>query len=161
MRLGEGMPLLGQCLFLLCLGRFAEVENRSTDSKPADFDRLYTGNVNRNTEEIYSFNYTSKPGKVDALRVFVSSNSDDLQFPVLFVVRQQKGVLSWQVPLIFRGYYQRTYTYQDVNRTLCPLESEGEAGPLEQFIYIDVASMAPFSVQYQLMVTRLRNFEIE
>ncbi|XP_075448970.1 SID1 transmembrane family member 1 isoform X2 [Ascaphus truei] len=161
MWLGEGMPLLGQCLFLLCLGRFAEVENRSTDSKPADFDRLYTGNVNRNTEEIYSFNYTSKPGKVDALRVFVSSNSDDLQFPVLFVVRQQKGVLSWQVPLIFRGYYQRTYTYQDVNRTLCPLESEGEAEPLEQFIYIDVASMAPFSVQYQLMVTRLRNFEIE
>lgn len=41
--------------------------------------------------------------QVDAVRVYVNSSSENLQYPVLFVVRQQKGVLSWQVPLIFRG----------------------------------------------------------
>lgn len=41
--------------------------------------------------------------QVDALRVTVKSDSEDDQYPVLFVVRQQKGVLSWQLPLIFHG----------------------------------------------------------
>ncbi|PKU33818.1 sid1 transmembrane family member hypothetical protein [Limosa lapponica baueri] len=51
--------------------------------------------------------------QVDAVRVYVNSSSENLRYPVLFVVRQQKGVLSWQVPLIFRGLYQRTYSYQE------------------------------------------------
>ncbi|KAG8538010.1 hypothetical protein GDO81_023440, partial [Engystomops pustulosus] len=98
---------------------------------------------------------------VDALRVFVRSDSDDLEFPLLFVVRQQKGVLSWQVPLAFRGYYQRTYTYQDVSRTLCPTDPRGQAPTSEQFLYIDIASMAPSSVQYELIVRRLPDFELQ
>ncbi|KAM4700146.1 SID1 transmembrane family member 1 isoform 2-T2 [Discoglossus pictus] len=149
---------VGRGLLFLCLGYFVDVVSRPTSSKPAEFGHLYTGQVNKNMEEIYTFNYSSQPGKVDALRVFVSSNADNLQYPVLFVVRQQKGVLSWQVPLIFRGYNKRIYTYQDVSRTLCPKESEGEA---EKFIYIDVASMAPVDVMYELMVTRLHNFELQ
>ncbi|XP_053561794.1 SID1 transmembrane family member 1 isoform X2 [Bombina bombina] len=156
---GRVMPTLGKWLFLLCLGGFAEVDSRPTDSKHAEFGLLYTGRVNRNVEELYTYNYTSKLGKVDALHVFVNSDADNLQFPVLFVVRQQKGVLSWQVPLLFRGYSnKRTYTYHEVSRTLCPKESEGE---IEKFIYIEVASMAPYDVVYQLMVTRLHNFELE
>ncbi|XP_056415926.1 SID1 transmembrane family member 1 isoform X1 [Hyla sarda] len=135
-------------------------DSRPTDTKPAHIGKLYAGQINRDIEEVYSFNYTSKPGKVDALRVFVRSDSDDLEFPVLFVVRQQKGVLSWQVPLAFRGYYQRTYTYQDVSRTLCPTDPAGLAPASEQFMYIDIASMAPNNVNYELIVRRLTDFEL-
>uniref|UniRef100_A0A8B9ZRX4 SID1 transmembrane family member 1 n=1 Tax=Anas zonorhyncha TaxID=75864 RepID=A0A8B9ZRX4_9AVES len=98
---------------------------------------------------------------VDAVRVYVNSSSENLQYPVLFVVRQQKGVLSWQVPLIFRGLYQRTYNYQEVSRTLCPSEPASETGPSEQIIFVDVASMAPFNIAYELLVTRLENFQLE
>uniref|UniRef100_A0A8C5QKR1 Uncharacterized protein n=1 Tax=Leptobrachium leishanense TaxID=445787 RepID=A0A8C5QKR1_9ANUR len=84
----------------------------------------------------------------------------NLQFPVLFVVRQQKSVLSWQIPLAFRGIYQGTYTYQDVSRTLCPTESESTAEAQEEYMYIDVASLSPSSVRYELMVTRLQEFEL-
>ncbi|XP_063302405.1 SID1 transmembrane family member 1 isoform X2 [Pelobates fuscus] len=148
-------------LTLILVERSAESVSRSTDTKPGEFGKRYTGHVDRNIEELYSFNYTSKPGKVDALRVFVTATTTNLEFPVLFVVRQQKSVLSWQVPLAFRGIYQRIYTYQDVSRTLCPTESESKAEPLDQYIYIDVASLSPSSVQYELMVTRLINFELQ
>uniref|UniRef100_A0A8C9NBP7 SID1 transmembrane family member 1 n=1 Tax=Serinus canaria TaxID=9135 RepID=A0A8C9NBP7_SERCA len=133
--------------------------------------------------------------QVDAVRVYVNSSSENLQYPVLFVVRQQKGVLSWQVPLIFRGKmipfllllknlliaplslsflsnflfppfpgccsYQRTYNYQEVSRTLCPSEPTPETSPSEQIIFVDVASMAPFNIAYELLVTRLENFQLE
>ncbi|XP_050788569.1 SID1 transmembrane family member 1 isoform X3 [Gopherus flavomarginatus] len=134
--------------------------SRPTPTKEADFDRVYAGTVNINREELYSFNYTSKPGQVDAVRVYVKSDSEDLQYPILFVVRQQKGVLSWQVPLIFRGLYQRTYNYQEVSRTLCPSEPTPEMGPSEQIIFVDVASMALFDIEYELLVTRLKNFQL-
>uniref|UniRef100_A0A8C0EYP8 SID1 transmembrane family member 1 n=1 Tax=Bubo bubo TaxID=30461 RepID=A0A8C0EYP8_BUBBB len=104
----------------------------------------------------YAFSYP-----VDAVRVYVNSSSENLQYPVLFVVRQQKGVLSWQVPLIFRGLYQRTYNYQEVSRTLCPSEPTPETGPSDQIIFVDVASMAPFNIAYELLVTRLENFQLE
>ncbi|KFU86460.1 SID1 transmembrane family member 1, partial [Chaetura pelagica] len=99
--------------------------------------------------------------QVDAVRVYVNSSSENLQYPVLFVVRQQKGVLSWQVPLIFRGLYQRTYNYQEVSRTLCPSEPTSEMGPSDQIIFVDVSSMAPFNISYELLVTRLKNFQLE
>ncbi|XP_030059770.1 SID1 transmembrane family member 1 [Microcaecilia unicolor] len=134
--------------------------NRPTASIGAEFGTLYTGQVARNTEHIYSFNYTNRPSQVDAFRVFVSSFANNLQYPVLFVVRQQKGVLSWEVPLIFRGLYQKTYPYQQVSRTLCPMELEEEAVPSEHFIFVDVASMAPFNVEYKLLVTRIKDFEL-
>ncbi|XP_053311271.1 SID1 transmembrane family member 1 [Spea bombifrons] len=155
------VPKLGRWIVLLSVIRLAEAVTRPTNTKPAEFGKRYTGYVDRNIEEVYAFNYTSQPGKVDALRVYVTANSDNLQFPVLFVVRQQKSVLSWQVPLVFRGIYQRTYTYQDVSRTLCPTDSEGQTLPLEQLIYIDIASLSPSSVRYELVVTRLLNFELQ
>ncbi|XP_048675439.1 SID1 transmembrane family member 1 isoform X7 [Caretta caretta] len=133
---------------------------RPPPTKAADFDRVYAGTVTINREEIYAFNYTSKPGQVDAVRVYVKSDSEDLQYPILFVVRQQKGVLSWQVPLIFRGLYQRTYNYQEVSRTLCPSEPTPEMGPSEQIIFVDVASMALFDIEYELLVTRLKSFQL-
>ncbi|XP_074157309.1 SID1 transmembrane family member 1 isoform X1 [Sminthopsis crassicaudata] len=135
---------------------------RSQDSaRGADFDRVYSGVVNLSTEEIYSFNYTSKPGQVDAVRVYVNSSSENLKYPVLFVVRQQKGVLSWQVPLLFRGLNQRTYNYQEVSRTLCPSEPTNETRPSEQLIFVDVASMAPLGAQYNLLVTKVKNFQLQ
>ncbi|XP_034267001.1 SID1 transmembrane family member 1 isoform X4 [Pantherophis guttatus] len=126
----------------------------------AQFDHVFNGTVNRGTERLYSFNYTSKAGQVDALRVTVKSDSEDDQYPVLFVVRQQKGVLSWQLPLIFHGLYQRSYNYTEVSRTLCPSESVPENGSSEQIVFINVASMAPYNAHYQLQVTKIKNFQL-
>jgi len=97
---------------------------------------------------------------VNAVRVYVNSSSENLDYPVLVVVRQQKGVLSWQVPLLFQGLYQRSYNYQEVSRTLCPSEATNETGPLEQLVIVDVASMAPLGAQYKLLVTKITHFQL-
>uniref|UniRef100_A0A8I4A385 SID1 transmembrane family member 1 n=4 Tax=Callithrix jacchus TaxID=9483 RepID=A0A8I4A385_CALJA len=101
------------------------------------------------------------PMQVTAVRVYVNSSSENLNYPVLVVVRQQKEVLSWQVPLLFQGLYQRSYNYQEVSRTLCPSEATNETGPLEQMIFVDVASMAPLGAQYKLLVTKLKHFQLQ
>ncbi|XP_007956371.1 SID1 transmembrane family member 1 [Orycteropus afer afer] len=129
-------------------------------ARGADFDRVYSGVVSLSTENMYSFNYTSHPGQVNAVRVYVNSSSENLDFPVLVVVRQQKEVLSWQVPLLFQGLYQRSYNYQEVSRTLCPSEATNETGPLEQLIFVDVASMAPRGAEYKLLVTKIKHFQL-
>ncbi|XP_019303946.2 SID1 transmembrane family member 1 isoform X3 [Panthera pardus] len=130
-------------------------------ARGADFDRVYSGVVSLSTENIYSFNYTSQPGQVNAVRVYVNSSSENLDYPVLVVVRQQKAVLSWQVPLLFQGLYQRSYNYQEVSRTLCPSEATNETGPLEQLIFVDVASMAPLGAPYKLLVTKIQHFQLQ
>ncbi|XP_013207293.1 SID1 transmembrane family member 1 [Microtus ochrogaster] len=129
-------------------------------ARAADFDHVYNGVVNLSTEHIYSFNYTSHPGQVTAVRVHVNSSSENLDYPVLVVVRQQKAVLSWQVPLLFQGLYQRSYNYQEVSRTLCPSKATNETGPLQQLIFVDVASMAPHGAHYQLLVTKIKHFQL-
>nr|XP_027791859.1 SID1 transmembrane family member 1 isoform X5 [Marmota flaviventris] len=132
----------------------------SDPARGADFNHVYSGVVNLSTENIYSFNYTSQPGQVTAVRVYVNSSSENLNYPVLVVVRQQKEVLSWQVPLLFQGLYQRSYNYQEVSRTLCPSKATNETGPLEQLIFVDVASMAPLGAHYKLLVTKIKNFQL-
>ncbi|XP_012883974.1 PREDICTED: SID1 transmembrane family member 1 [Dipodomys ordii] len=130
-------------------------------ARGADFDRVYSGVVNLSTENIYSFNYTSQPGQVTAVRVHVNSSSENLAYPVLVVVRQQKEVLSWQVPLLFQGLYQRSYNYQEVSRTLCPSTATNKTGPLQQLIFVDVASMAPLGAHYKLLVTKIKHFQLQ
>ncbi|KAM5281884.1 SID1 transmembrane family member 1 isoform 2-T2 [Ctenodactylus gundi] len=133
---------------------------QAAPARGADLDRVYSGVVSASTENIYAFNYTSQPGQVTAVRVYVNSSSENLDYPVLVVVRQQKEVLSWQVPLLFQGLYQRSYNYQEVSRTLCPSKATNETGPLKQLIFVDVASMAPLGAHYKLLVTKIKHFQL-
>ncbi|XP_046515866.1 SID1 transmembrane family member 1 isoform X1 [Equus quagga] len=142
-------------------GRPAQPRDPRDPARGADFNRVYSGVVSLSTENIYSFNYTSQPGQVIAVRVYVNSSSENLDYPVLVVVRQQKEVLSWQVPLLFQGLYQRRYNYQEVSRTLCPSEATNETGPLEQLMFVDVASMAPLGAHYKLLVTEIKHFQLQ
>ncbi|NXE37917.1 SIDT1 protein, partial [Ptilorrhoa leucosticta] len=159
---GRAAPVPGALLCVLLWAAAAAAGGGPGDNPaPGTFGRVYRGAVNISAERVYAFAYRSEPGQVDAVRVYVNSSSENLRYPVLFVVRQQKGVLSWQVPLIFRGLYQRTYNYQEVSRTLCPSEPAPETRPSDQIIFVDVASMAPFNIAYELLVTRLENFQLE
>lgn len=56
--------------------------------------------------------------------------------------------------------YQRSYNYQEVSRTLCPSKATNETGPLEQLIFVDVASMAPHGAHYKLLVTKIKHFQL-
>ncbi|XP_075707365.1 SID1 transmembrane family member 1 [Rhinoderma darwinii] len=50
-------------LVFLTLAQSASAVSRPTDIKPAQIGKFYAGSIDRNIEEVYAFNYTSKPGK--------------------------------------------------------------------------------------------------
>ncbi|NXG57546.1 SIDT2 protein, partial [Hemiprocne comata] len=89
------------------------------------------------------------------VRVSVNVLSDHKDPPVLFVVRQKEAVVSFQVPLILRGLYQRKYAYQEVSRTLCQPQTKKEVET--QDFYVDVSTLS-HNTSYQLRVTRVENF---
>uniref|UniRef100_A0A672V8K9 SID1 transmembrane family member 2 n=1 Tax=Strigops habroptila TaxID=2489341 RepID=A0A672V8K9_STRHB len=93
--------------------------------------------------------------QTEGVRVSVNVLSDHKDLPVLFVVRQKEAVVSFQVPLILRGLYQRKYAYQEVSRTLCQPQTKAEVET--QHFYVDVSTLS-LNASYQLRVTHVENF---
>ncbi|XP_053095751.1 SID1 transmembrane family member 2 isoform X2 [Pangasianodon hypophthalmus] len=139
----------------------AEAANSSVEVKQKDgqFDTSYFDKVTSEMQIIYSFNHTVTRNKTEGVRVSVELLSEGTKSPVLFVVRQKQAVLSFQVPLILRGLYQRKYQYTQVGRTLCqpPTRALSET----QFFYVDVSTLSASSVQYQLRVSRVESFTLQ
>ncbi|XP_072835479.2 SID1 transmembrane family member 2 isoform X2 [Pogona vitticeps] len=124
--------------------------------KEADFDKPYSDAVNRELLNIYAFNHTVTRNRTEGVRVSVNVLSEQKETPVLFVVRQKEAVVSFQVPLILRGLYQRKYSYQDVSRTLCQPLTKREVET--QLFYVDVSTLSEGNASYRLQVSRVENF---
>uniref|UniRef100_A0A670K5B0 SID1 transmembrane family member 2 n=1 Tax=Podarcis muralis TaxID=64176 RepID=A0A670K5B0_PODMU len=156
----QGAPrlLLPPLLLLLLPGSEAAAGKKTVVQKEADFDKPYTDAVNGELLNIYAFNHTVTRNATEGVRVSVNVLSELKETPVLFVVRQKEAVVSFQVPLILRGLYQRKYLYQDVSRTLCQPQTKSEVEM--QFFYVDVSTLSVSNASYQLQVTRVDNFVV-
>uniref|UniRef100_A0A8C8SBP3 SID1 transmembrane family member 2 n=1 Tax=Pelusios castaneus TaxID=367368 RepID=A0A8C8SBP3_9SAUR len=154
------MLALGLCLVFLAVsgaGAFPEaLAAKNISQKEAEFDKTYTDAVNSELLNIYTFNHTVIRNRTEGVRVTVNVLSEQKETPVLFVMRQKEAVVSFQVPLILRGLYQRKYLYQDVSRTLCQPQTKSELET--QFFYVDVSTLSARNASYQLRVTRVENF---
>ncbi|XP_041090879.1 SID1 transmembrane family member 2 isoform X4 [Polyodon spathula] len=144
----------------LCLALATTVPSvgatKTVIQKDANFDVSYNDSVTDELQCVYAFNHTVSRNKTEGVRVSVNVLSNGVENPILFVVRQKQAVVSFQVPLILRGLYQRKYAYQDVARTLCqpPTHREVEM----QFFYVDVSTLSPLNISYQLRVSRVDSF---
>ncbi|XP_068028202.1 SID1 transmembrane family member 2 isoform X2 [Anomalospiza imberbis] len=129
--------------------------DREMHEKEAQFNTTYSDWVHANLLNIYAFNHSVRRNRTEGVRVSVNVLSDQKDQPVLFVVRQKEAVVSFQVPLILRGLYQRKYAYQEVSRTLCQPQTKAEVET--QHFYVDVSTLS-LNTSYQLRVTRVENF---
>ncbi|NXD42672.1 SIDT2 protein, partial [Copsychus sechellarum] len=129
--------------------------DRDVHQKEAQFNTTYIDWVDANLLNIYAFNHSVRRNTTEGVRVSVNVLSDHKDRPVLFVVRQKEAVVSFQVPLILRGLYQRKYAYKEVSRTLCQPQTKAEVET--QHFYVDVSTLS-FNTSYQLRVTRVENF---
>ncbi|XP_043086317.1 SID1 transmembrane family member 2 isoform X2 [Puntigrus tetrazona] len=143
------------CLVLM----LASCDANVVIQRDAQFDVTYDDTVTSDNQTIYSYNHTVSRNKTEGVRVSVELLSESTQSPVLFVVRQKQAVLSFQVPLILRGLYQRKYQYTQVGRTLCqpPTKAVSET----QFFYVDVSTLSSAGVHYQLRVSRVDSFTLQ
>ncbi|NXX43319.1 SIDT2 protein, partial [Tricholaema leucomelas] len=130
-------------------------ESRHVVETEALFDISYTDWVNASLLHIYAFNHSVRRSWTEGVRVSVNVLSERKDLPVLFVVRQKEAVVSFQVPLILRGLYQRKYTYREVSRTLCQPQTKAEVET--QNFYVDVSTLS-LNASYQLRVTHVENF---
>ncbi|KAF1549975.1 SID1 transmembrane family member 2, partial [Eudyptes schlegeli] len=123
--------------------------------KEARFNTTYADWVDADLLNSYAFNHSVRRNRTEGVRVSVNVLSDHKDLPVLFVVRQKEAVVSFQVPLILRGLYQRKYAYQEVSRTLCQPQTKAEVET--QHFYVDVSTLS-LNASYQLRVTHVENF---
>ncbi|XP_035647753.1 SID1 transmembrane family member 2-like isoform X2 [Oncorhynchus keta] len=148
-------------LLLLCVThlRCARAESKTVVQKDAEFDVTYNDTVTSDNQTIYAFNHTVSRNKTEGVRVTVDVLSEGAESsPILFVVRQKQAVLSFQVPLILRGLYQRKYPYAHVGRTLCqpPTRTLSET----QYFFVDVSTLSSLGTHYQLRISRVDSFTL-
>ncbi|XP_068601938.1 SID1 transmembrane family member 2 [Brachionichthys hirsutus] len=127
--------------------------------RDAAFDVTYNDTVTNENQTIYAFNHTISRNKTDGVRVSVDVLSKGSDSPILFVVRQKQAVLSFQVPLILRGLYQRKYPYTHVGRTLC--QPPTRAASETQYFFVDVSTLSSQGTNYQLRVSRVESFTLQ
>ena len=88
-----------------------------------DLETEYHNTVNNSIQIIYQFNVSASDmvemgGSHNALRAYTESDDINPEEPVTIVVKQRKGVLSWELP-----YVVGTDSFKFSYRTLCPYET--------------------------------------
>ncbi|XP_070761705.1 SID1 transmembrane family member 2 isoform X2 [Enoplosus armatus] len=151
-------------LLWLCVTQFACSSGavggtKNVIQKDAEFDVTYNDTVTSENQTIYAFNHTISRNKTEGVRVSVDVLSQGLESPILFVVRQKQAVLSFQVPLILRGLYQRKYPYDHVGRTLC--QPPTRAASETQYFFVDVSTLSSQGTNYQLRISRVESFTLQ
>ncbi|XP_066567206.1 SID1 transmembrane family member 2 isoform X2 [Amia ocellicauda] len=143
----------------LCAALSGAAAAKQVIQKEAQFDATYNDTVTGDVQTIYAFNHTVSRNKTEGVRVSVDVLLEGVENPLLFVVRQKQAVVSFQVPLVLRGLYQRKYAYPNVGRTLCqpPTQAEMET----QFFFVDVSTLSPVTTNYQLRVSRVDSFTLQ
>ncbi|XP_077423045.1 SID1 transmembrane family member 2 isoform X2 [Vanacampus margaritifer] len=151
--------LLWLCVALLACSSCALDETINVIQKDCEFDVTYNDTITSENQTIYAFNHTVSRTKTEGVRVYVDVLSPNLKSPILFVVRQQQAVLSFQVPLILRGLYLRKYPYKHIGRTLCqpPIRAASET----QYFFVDVSTLSSQGTNYQLRVSRVESFTLQ
>lgn len=147
------------CVTQLACGSGVVGETKNVIQKDAEFDVTYNDTVTSENQTIYAFNHTVSRNKTEGVRVRVDVSPQNLDNTILFVVRQKQAVLSFQVPLILRGLYQRKYPYNHVGRTLCqpPTRALSET----QYFFVDVSTLSAQGTNYQLRVSRVESFTLQ
>jgi len=118
----------------------------------ATLGTLYTKEVNQSTEFLFEYTFNKNEVGDSSLRVYIESDESKISAPVLIVVRYEKGVLSWQLPLeILDQDFATEVVYTAANRTICP-EDVWMDGKGDQRITISIstASKKPMSFSMSL-----------
>ncbi|CAC5400277.1 SID1 transmembrane family member 1,SID1 transmembrane family member 2 [Mytilus coruscus] len=122
------------------------------------FGNSYTNLTNENSTVIYKFEYKEIENKTTAVRISIKLlNTADEDFPLLFVARQQRGVISWQLPLPLENIYE----YEYASRTLCPLDQQHRKADMKQVMYAEISSMSVKNLTFSLKASKVSDFELK
>jgi hypothetical protein len=133
------------CIFTVCPSDGSSCKDRIFHN--ATFDTIYNCTVSRvdDIRFIFRYNFTEM---TTAVRIRTLSSNASLEFPVLFVIKQQLSVLSWTIPTLLTTPENLDYSYLNVSRTLCPEPSKATT---VKEIVVDVSTMHAFETRFELV----------
>ena len=109
-----------------------------------------TQSVNSSVQLIFHFRNVVDSG----LRVYTYSAQADQYQPLIFTVRQEKGVVSWQIPFYVRRSKKNIYDhYPLVNRTLCPIDNHPKLVQDRQSdVFISVSTSSVHNISFEVLL---------
>ncbi|GAB1603172.1 SID1 transmembrane family member 1 isoform X2 [Argonauta hians] len=124
----------------------------------ASFSKEYSETVNANKQIEFIYTYEESENETKAFRVSTRSKTAQKNYPIMFVVRQQEGVISWTVPF----FLDLKYEFFHVSRILCPLDPEHRVNiTKDQKIIIEVTSLTEESADFVMETSIVKNFKLE
>ncbi|OWF47673.1 SID1 transmembrane family member 1-like [Mizuhopecten yessoensis] len=133
--------------------------DQKTDLVVANFNTTYNDITNEDREVIFKYTYEEIINKTTAVRVTVSlpNKEVDINNPVLFVVRQQQGILSWRLPM----YLEYIYTYNLVSRNLCPVDAiHRNSSTKDQTVFVDVSTFSKQNITFTISADFVKDFHL-
>ncbi|XP_028165167.1 SID1 transmembrane family member 1-like isoform X1 [Ostrinia furnacalis] len=158
-------------IFLAALSSLAQCSDTGIVSANNETKRIFVYNtykynstihivVNDTTEQFLDFYEDSDTWHGYPTRVHVSSNDTiSGEYPLFITATQQKGVSSWELPLVVATKTARLQ-FNDVSRTLCP----HDAGPNITSVnrpFLQITTSSPQNVSATIKVRRVRDFYVE
>ncbi|KAG7214138.1 hypothetical protein KM043_001492 [Ampulex compressa] len=125
---------------------------------PANFQQNYSLLVNSTVEYVFLYSATNI-SSMESTRIKVESNATH-SLPLIVVVRQKNGLLSWQIPLTVKSMYFDIRYYNTTTRTLCAAKyyQEEPNDESEKFIAVSISTASPTNVSFNLNVVRVEDF---
>lgn len=95
-------------------------------------------------------------------RIVVESEDAKSNYPLIVVVRQKKGILSWQIPLeVENKYLENPILYSITSRTLCPAsfyKTVHFEDSDDQYVTISISTASSENITFNLSLTPVENF---
>ncbi|XP_055337875.1 SID1 transmembrane family member 1-like [Paramacrobiotus metropolitanus] len=128
-------------------------------NQTATFNVPYYGQVDNRNPIAYHFTRQLNTFYDGAVRLTVGSVDASEEEPILIIVKRQRTVRSWQLPLIM----EENHGYSFFSRTLCPLHNHASTEiPLagsDEF-YVEIFSVSSTRLSYSLMVATFPGFSV-
>ncbi|XP_014230770.1 SID1 transmembrane family member 1-like [Trichogramma pretiosum] len=130
----------------------------------ANYSHQYEFSLNSTVEYVFLYSNTGI-NKSDGARIIVESDNAISTYPLIVVVRQKKGILSWQIPLQVEGRNTNNpISYHITSRTLCPNEFyksiKFDKEP-DQYVTISISTASIKNISFNLQLFPLAEFYLK
>ncbi|XP_012280860.1 SID1 transmembrane family member 2 isoform X2 [Orussus abietinus] len=123
----------------------------------AEYDKSYTSVVNTSIEYVFLYSETNT-SSTDGARIKVQSNATR-DLPLIIVVRQEKGILSWQIPYVVESSHFETQMYNTTSRTLCSSRyCQRNLLNHEEFVTVSISTASTTNIDFEMTVYHIRGF---
>lgn len=94
---------------------------------------------------------------METARIKVESNATH-NLPLIIVVRQTTGILSWQIPLVVTSTDLNTVIYNKTSRTLCSMKYYRYAQNDEEYVIVGISTASRENILFDLSMVKQKDF---